>query len=127
MSCVVLHLEEGNMSASGVNYFSILKQVDFGRIFEVISYLYKYVFSSWGLILPSFISVFVWSIYRKEKSNDKSFFILTFLSILLLFLGTLIFSYAFPQWREIPDSARRMSMFFIPMMIYYLALAIKIR
>jgi len=41
---------------------------------------------------------------------------------LLLFTGTYIFSIRFPEWKEIPDSAVRISMFFPPLMIYFISL-----
>ena len=40
----------------------------------------------------------------------------------LLFVGTQIFSSAHDYWDDIPDSARRMAMFFVPLMIFYVSL-----
>jgi hypothetical protein len=35
-----------------------------------------------------------------------------------------MFSFNFAEWNVIPDSARRLAMFFMPLMIYYIGLSL---
>lgn len=109
-------------------YLPILKMINQERIILVFEYLYKNVFSSWGLLFPIFIlaSLFLFLNLGRRKKEIEVFYFwsIIFLFFVFLFFGTLLFSYTFPDWQHIPDSARRMSMFFIPILIYYLSLVL---
>jgi len=111
------------LSVGQLNYVNSLKYIDLERIFLVLNYLYTYVFSTWGLIFLAFMFMIIGVIlYRKRRDNQ--FLYITLLFFALLFAGTLIFSITFPEWKDIPDSARRMSMFLLPLMLYSIGLNI---
>lgn len=118
-------LKSVNSSAgsSATNYFDLaLKMIDINRIILVSSYLYKNVFSSWGVILLAFLVILFMNIFINKNKKNIAFLFILLLFFAFLFVGTLAFSITFPSWQEIPDSARRMSMFFIPLIIYYFGL-----
>lgn len=110
-------------TALGLNYFDLLKSVSFERLILVANFLYKSVFSTWGLIFIAFILIVVKDILSWKRKHNV-FLYITLLFFILLFVGTLIFSMTFPEWQTIPDSARRMSMFLLPLMIYSIAIGI---
>ncbi len=123
-----LNYVEGGASLSLIErYLPILKTISLERIILVAQYLYKNVFSSWGLLFPIFVltSLFLFLNLRRRKKEIEVFYFwsIIFLFFIFLFFGTLLFSYTFPNWQHIPDSARRMSMFFIPLIIYYFSFA----
>lgn len=101
----------------------VLKKISFEKIRLTIEYLYKYVLSSWGLIFLVFFIVAIRNIlFGKKNINILLCVILLFFT--LVFGGTLAFSVYYPWWQDIGESAGRMSMFLIPMMIFYLSLQI---
>jgi hypothetical protein len=111
--------------SSVANYFDLaVKMIDINRIILVSSYLYKNVFSSWGVIFLAFLVILFMNIFITKNKKNFAFLFILFLFFALLYVGTLVFSITFPGWQEIPDSARRMSMFFIPLIIYYLGLSL---
>jgi len=104
------------------NYFSILTSFNLARWLEVFVYLYKSVFSTWGALFFTFVVsvIFVW--HRRNKSEVIFYFFFVLFFLLFLLVGTYLFSFVEPNWESIPGSARRMSMFFLPLIIYYLGL-----
>lgn len=114
MSFILLESGVGGIS---VNYFKVLGQLELKRFVEVFEFLYNSVFLTWRYLYLLFILSFILGVFR-NKLRAKSFYFVTFLFLFLLFVGTLIFSYTFVGWKAIPDSARRMSMFFEPLLIY---------
>lgn len=97
---------------------TLLTKFSFARILEIAEYLYKNVFTTWGILGIAFILFFIYAIVKLKKSKVLMFSFLILLSFCALFVGTYIFSFSVETWKEIPDSARRMSMFFLPMFIY---------
>ncbi len=69
-------------------------------------------------ILLSFYS----TIFKRKYYHllDFGLFVILLLSI---FAGTYVFSFRFPEWTSIPDSATRMSMFLYPLMIYLIMIS----
>jgi len=113
----------GSPSSSVVpSYLMLLKSVSLERIALVGSYLYQYVFSTWGLLFLLFVGTML--IVLLSKRTNKIFLYITILFFAILFIGTYFFFIVYPEWQSIPDSARRMSMFLIPLMLYSIALAI---
>ena len=108
----------GQLSAAGL---SVLTRFDFNRVVEVFVYLYKNVFFIWGFLSIIFIISIL--IHIKQKMNKESLIILSVILFNLfgLFVGTYIFSFRVAEWKEIGDSATRMSMFFPPLIIYYVS------
>ena len=86
----------------------------------VLSYLYSSVFTSWGLSAILFIIIIFVNFFSRQWKWNFEFLILIFANLLLLFLGTYVFSFGVNSWLLIPDSARRMSMFFIPLFYFYI-------
>jgi hypothetical protein len=105
------------LGATGINYFDILKEINAKEILLVISYLYKYVFSTWGLIFILFLVVILRAAVNWKKENNI-FLYITLLFFILLFVGTLIFPITYPLWQDIPDSVRRMGIFLLPLIIF---------
>lgn len=98
-------------------YIESLKYIDLGRLLLVFSYLYENVFSTWGLIFILFLVVILRAVVNWKRENNI-FLYITLLFFIFLFVGTLIFSITYPGWQDIPDSARRMSIFLLPMIIF---------
>lgn len=113
-------------AGSGMVYLDILKGITLDKIRPIISFLYENVFSTWGLTFFVFILVSVKSMFW-IKPNENVFLYITLLFFLLLIAGTFLFSIGYPGWQDIPDSARRMSIFFLPLMLYSIALSINFR
>lgn len=102
----------------------ILTKFSLARILEMLEYLYKNVFASWGLLGIVFVLFSVYAIVRLKKSGVLMFSLLVLLSFFALIAGTYIFSFSVDTWKEIPDSVRRMSMFFLPMFVYSIFLVL---
>lgn len=66
--------------------------------------------------LPILLSLYS-AVHYKEKHRIWEFTIFATL-VGIIILGTFLFSYLFPGWQEIPDSAARMSMVLYPITIY---------
>lgn len=107
------------------SYLAVLSSNLFNkdRIIEVIVYVYKNVITSWYPILPLFLICIVIGFSNFFKKYSTFFLIIIVLHMALLFGGSYIFSFQFSEWVNIPDSARRMSMFFVPLMIFYVGLS----
>jgi hypothetical protein len=108
---------------AGLDYLGILQKINIQQIFLVIGYIYTNVFATWGLIFLVFMVVALRTLFN-WKRRKSLILIITLFFFVLLFVGTLIFSITFPEWRDIPDSARRLSMFLLPLMIYSIAIDI---
>ena len=101
----------------------ILNQgLNFKRILDVSIYLYQSVVASWGPLFALFLIALFIMFTRKIIKRDLVLLLIIVANFLLLFTGTYIFSIRFPEWKEIPDSAVRISMFFPPLMIYFISL-----
>jgi hypothetical protein len=110
-------------STVGSSYFSILKESTLERVFVVTKYMYKNVFSTWGLIFPIFLLVIIKTAINWRKSSNIFLYITLFL-FAFLFAGTFIFSITYLGWQDIPDSIRRMSIFLLPLIIFSISLQI---
>lgn len=112
------------IAGGSLDVTNILRNINFGHIYLVLDYLYRNVFSTWGLTFMLFVLVAALIYTRKEKGTDKTFLYITLLFFAFLVAGTFGFSLYFPGWKDIPDSARRMSIIFLPLMFYSIALYI---
>lgn len=103
---------------------SSVKEVTIDRILLVLNFLYRYVFSTWGLLFLIFVLSGLGLIINKSKQTIIIFFLIIILLLAIIFAGTFAFFIVYPEWQLIPDSARRMSMFLIPIMLYSIAITI---
>lgn len=111
----------GQLSMAGN---SLLTGIDINRLINTFIYLYKNIFVEWGALLLLFVvSAFI---QFRNKFDKKSLFLLLMilLNILGLFFSTYVFSMRFSEWKEIADSAVRMSIFFPPLMLYYITITL---
>lgn len=107
----------------GQIYLKSLSNVTIDNFFSVIIYLFRNVFSTWGLLFMTLLLILIYTTISKKLVHNKMPQLIIILFILLLISGTLIFSVTFNEWQNIPDSVRRMSMFLLPLMLYSIAIA----
>lgn len=98
--------------------------IDFNKLTGVLIYLTKNVIITWYPVLALFIFFFVISIFKLTKKISSVFLLFILLHFILLIYGTYIYSIGISYWYQIPDSARRMAMFFIPLMVFYIGLSL---
>jgi hypothetical protein len=110
----------GQLSEAGT---SLLKNLDISRFFEICSYLYVNIISNWGPLLVLFVICMIVNIFKKRTSSIILLAIII-VNLVGLFVGTYVFSFKVAEWKEIADSAARMSMFFPPLIIFYSSLVI---
>lgn len=114
------------VASEAVSYATILLRTQFDqiRISEIAIFIYKNVIVSWFPLLFLFLFCIFVNIRNIFKKTNMFFLAIIFLNFALLVFATYIFSFEFSEWKDIPDSARRMSMFFMPLMIYYIGLSL---
>lgn len=97
---------------------------NFKRMIEVTIFIYEKVVLTWYPLLLVFILFLLLNVLAIKSVKKQVIIFLVFLAINfgLLIYGTYVYSLSFPYWEAIPDSARRMAMFFIPLMIFYIGL-----
>ncbi len=92
----------------------------FYRFIEVATYVAKNVIKKEMLLYAMFaLSLFL--IKKKEKST-KIFASIIILNMLIVFGGIYVYSFVYAKWVLVGDSVSRMSMIFIPLVIFFLAL-----
>jgi len=107
-------------SQISVSLSTVLTGIDFDRVQQVLGYLYQNVISSWYLIFILFLVIIFLQIKNLFHQKNFIFLIIISLNFLLLLVGTYIFSFHYSVWERIPGSAERMSMFFLPMFLFYI-------
>jgi hypothetical protein len=105
----------------------LTRGIDFMRIKEMFLYLVNNVFVLWQPIFILFLIFILFEFKKYRWKNNYFFLVLILANFTLLALGVYIFTYTFVQWRSVPDSAARMSMFFPPLFLYYIATSKYIR
>jgi len=98
--------------------------ISFSRVYKVFEYILRYVVSSWGPIFGLFVIAVFYDMKKRVNNKNLVMLLLIVVNILAIYVGTFIFSIRFEEWEVIPDSAVRMSMFFPPLMIYYISLVL---
>lgn len=114
-----------SLAAVAPTYFGFLiNGLTISRLLEVFLYVVNNIFSPDKVIYTIFlISLIYWFIAKKIKQwGSLEIILLAVISanIGLTFVGTLIFSVSFDTWREIGNSAQRMSMFMVPLLIIFI-------
>ncbi len=94
------------------------------RIGEVAVFIYNNVIVSWFPLLFLFLFCIFVNLKNIFKRPNVFFLAIILLHFALLLYGTYRFSFSYTGWSAIPDSARRMAMFFMPMMIFYIGLGL---
>lgn len=95
---------------------AVSEKVNFG---PVLGYFYAYTVKPYVVLYVLLFALIILKIVR--KSNNWWFTLILMGDFLLLFLGTCVFSLNFPEWINIPGSFKRMVIFLIPMIIYFVA------
>lgn len=108
-------------------YTAVLKNIlNIDRWGQVIGFLYKNIICNWGVMFILFITIFIYSVIAKKIKETYLIYVIIFILLAMLFIGNFVFSYTFPAWNAIPDSASRMAMVFYPLFIYSIALLLPI-
>ena len=102
----------------------LLNVLDLNRWTLVIRYLYQYIISPWGAVFSAFILAFIYSFIVKKQKESLLIFLITFVFLSFLLMGTFIYSYTASNWMEIHDAANRMSMIFYPLLLYCIGIVI---
>jgi len=93
------------------------------RIIEVLIFVLKNAIVPdilfWGL----FLVVVLIQIKEIFKEKNLWFLALILANLLLLFVGSYIFSFTYPEWKGVPGSMVRMVMFFLPLLLYYFGIS----
>lgn len=95
----------------------MLANIEMSRIMQVFDYLYQNVISSWQPIFTLFLLCVVLSGRRLII-----FLLIILINFLILLGGTYVLSINYSVWQKIPGSAERMSMFFMPLFLFYILL-----
>lgn len=101
---------------------TLLQGIDFRRMIEVTVYIIRNVISSWGPISLLFLIAIFLDIKSRSDKKNVIMLLIILANFLILFVGTYLFSIRSAEWKIIPDSAVRLSMFIPPLMIYYISL-----
>lgn len=94
--------------------------IDLGRITNVAAFIYDSIVVSWQPLLFLFLLVVFLELKNHFRNQSLLFLGLILANFLLLVSGVYIFAFSHPDWQDIPGSATRMSMFFIPLFIFYI-------
>jgi 4-amino-4-deoxy-L-arabinose transferase-like glycosyltransferase len=94
------------------------------RIGEVVVFIYQNVIVSWFPLLFLFIFCIFVNLGDIFKKSNTLFLVTILLHFVFLLCATYVFSFGYAGWSAIPDSARRMAMFFMPLMIFYIGLSL---
>lgn len=107
------------------NYLGALTgtKLNLDRIWEVFEFIYKNVITSWYPLLFLFLLMIIVNIKNILKTKNSIFLLMIIMYFGFLIYATYVYSQSVSYWKDIPDSARRMSMFFMPMMIYYIGIS----
>lgn len=96
--------------------------IDFRRVLDVTVYIYKNMILPWGPIFVFFLIAVFFDIKNRVNKRNLIMFILVFANFAAMSVGTYFFSIKYQDWRDVAGSAIRLSMFFIPLMIYSICL-----
>lgn len=116
-----LYSAEGQV---GLTVKTLMMGINVNRLSEILNYVYENILISWGPVLLLFITIIIFETRKIFQYKYLIPLILILSNFLLVIFGTYIFSFSVPEWREIADSAKRMSIFFIPLMIYFSTIVI---
>lgn len=120
----VKHVTPAGQVADNMSVF--LSNINIERFLEISYFLYQNVVRSWfPSIIVFVLALFFGLINYKKKSCSLKFLSMVLINAFVLWAGTYIFSIRYDYWDQIAGSAVRMSMFFIPLMLFYSALVVE--
>ena len=104
----------------------ILHQFNFNHALLIFRFVFDNLFAHQIIYWLGFLTILVWerNFYPKRKKVWLSGMIIGF--ALLVIVGTYVFSLTFADWK-IGGSLARMSMFFPPLIVFYIAISQKIQ
>ncbi|KKQ41217.1 MAG: hypothetical protein US60_C0045G0006 [Microgenomates group bacterium GW2011_GWC1_37_8] len=112
-------LSVGQNLSESIPLFS--RQASFQGMISIFKYLYTNIFTEYAVLLFIFAFLFYYTFFYLKKRVDKTFiFDAAVISgiIIMIILGTFLFSLYQTSWADIGDSARRMSMVLVPILIF---------
>lgn len=118
-------IKEGTATVSAATLLpsgasNLLSLTLFKNVREVSVYLIQYVFPKlYAYMLPFCLTLYL--LFKEKKWSGLIETLIFFIPLAMIYTGTLIFSMNFSEWNLIPDSAARMSMFLIPLVIYLIS------
>lgn len=89
------------------------------RLVEVLLFLQRGVLELFKPYILAVAISFLYVVLKKDKIRIAEYGLFLFF-VAYIILGTFIFSFGYPGWNAIPDSATRMSMFLLLICIYLL-------
>lgn len=98
--------------------------LDGKQILNVLFFIYQKIILTWFPVLIVFLFTVLLNLIKIRKRISSLFLVFILLYLGFLVYGTYVYSLSVPYWLTIPDSARRMAMFFIPLIIFYIGLSI---
>ncbi len=99
---------------------NVISGFDVNALIKVTQFLYTNVIVFWQPILWLFLAA-VWLKRRNFlRSKLTLFLLLIFGYFLTLVAGAYMFTFMFPEWKDIPGSASRMAMFFPVLFVFYI-------
>ena len=97
--------------------------LNFEKLTEVFIFIWQFVVVTWYPISILFVISLALNLKNIIRKSSTMFLVFILLHFALLIYGTYIFS-SNAYWNSIPDSARRLAMFFLPLMLFYIGLSI---
>lgn len=101
-----------------------LENLNIDKTISIADFLLKNVIIFWRPVLDIFLVALFFGVIRLKTRKSGIFLLIIIINLGILFAGTQLFSTSHEYWDVIPDSARRMAMFFLPLMIYYTTLIV---
>lgn len=121
-------LQQGTTLQFVIGYTKILNNLfNIERWNAVIKFIYPSVVAEWGPILLLFLIALLYTIF---KHKIKPLLLILFISVsfvVMIFLGTFIFSFTYKGWAAIPDSASRAALIVYPLFVFSSAIIISNR
>lgn len=98
---------------------TLFRNIDLDRARVVAVYLFENVVLYWRPILYVFLIAIIIGVKKLRYRKSTIILVMIIFNFGLLYIGTYLLSLYHSYWNQIPDSARRLAMFFFPLFIYY--------
>ena len=93
------------------------------RFVEILVYVWKNAIHSNILYFGLLLVIILTQARRIFKEKFFWYLFLIFGYLVLILVGSYIFSFVYPKWREVPGSLGRMVMFFPPLLLFYFGIS----
>lgn len=115
--------QEASVALEVSEYFRLLiSSLNITKLTQVTRYLYRYAVMPWGAVFYLFLISFVLLYFLKKHREYFLMFLITFFLIGILVAGTFAFSIKVPYLFAIGDVTTRLTIFYIPLFIFCIAL-----